>query len=146
MKIVPVVGETYYGHWRHYDKTWKQRRLNGEYEEYNEARSTYTVKRALNVTPCHACPCRRAFMEHCGEFDSWECSLGADVVELPTRMDNKHYLDGSLTTDGEVIGSENCPLIAVQHKCGTFLKPAALVTVYEIEDSSEYRLVPEVTE
>ena len=146
MKIVPVVGETYYGNWRHYKESWRLRRLNGQYEEYNEARSTYTVKRALNVTPCHACPCRRPCMDFHGEFDSWECSLGADVVHLPTRMDNKHYLDHSLTTDNFVIGSENCPLIAVQHKVGTFLKPAALVTVYEIEDSSEYRLVPEVTE
>jgi hypothetical protein len=143
MKIIPVVGKTYYGKWFHYSKPWKQRQLNGEYKEFNERRSTYKVKRALTVTPCHSCPCR-CIIEDCGEFDHWGCSLGAEVVELPTRMDNKYYLDSSLTTDSEVIGSEDCPLISIQHRGGVYLKPTATVTVYEIKDSSQYRQKMEV--
>lgn len=144
MKIIPVVGKTYYGKWVHYSKPWKQRQLNGEYKEFNERRSTYKVKRALTVTPCYGCPCRRAIEEY-GEFDRWGCSLGAEVVELPTRMDNKYYLDSSLTTDSSVIGSEDCPLISIQHRGGTFFKPTRTVTVYEIRDGSQYRLKGEAS-
>ena len=146
MKIIPVVGKTYYGKWFHYSKPWKQRQRNGEYKEFNERRDVFTVKRALIVTPCHACPCRRAFMEFCGEFDSWECSLGAEVVEMHVRMTDENWLNGSLSTDSNnmVVGSENCPLISIHHKGGTFLKPTATVTVYEIKDSRQYRQKMEV--
>lgn len=146
MKIVPVVGETYYGNWRHYPRGF-QWCVNGVTVDYNEQRDTYTVKRALTITPCHSCPCHCAVMNYHGEFDCWGCSLGAEVVEMPTRMsDERSYFKGSIRPDFSVVGSENCPLISIQHKNGTYLKPTATVTVYEIDDEAENRLVAEVTE
>jgi hypothetical protein len=142
MKIVPVVGKTYYGNWRHYTRTYQSYRG----DNFNEQRSVFIVRRALNVTPCHSCPCHSVVIDFHGEFDCWGCSLKATVVEMPTRMsdENSHH-EGEFRPDCEVVGSEDCPLVSIQHRDGTYLKPTATVTVYEIERDVENRLVPEVT-